>query len=433
MSEAIEQPNPNRSDLWENIGNERRPYTPEDVQALPLDTFDVARPELFEHNAIAPYFERLREEAPVHFCPNSITESGSYWSVTRYEDIKAVDMDHERFSSEGGITIADDDEEFTLPMFIAMDPPKHDQQRKVVAPVAGPRNLAAIESTIRQRAGDILDSLPVGETFDWVDRVSIEQTTQMLATLFDFPWEERRKLTRWSDVATAGPGAGIVESEEQRRAELLECLEYFSGLWQERANGPGGNDLISMLAHGESTKNMPPMEYLGNLILLIVGGNDTTRNTLSGSVLALNQNPEQFAKLKADQSLIPNMVSETIRWQTPLAHMRRRTTCDVELNGVTIPKGEKVIMWYVSGNQDPRQFDNPLAYQIDRPNARSHIAFGFGLHRCMGNRVAEMQLRIVWEEFFKRFSDVKVVGEPELTYSTFVKGYTKLPVQLTAA
>ena len=436
MSEAVDQNSDNtakRADLWESAGNERRVYTPEDVQALPLDTFDVARPELFEHNAIAPYFARLRDEAPVHYCPQSCTEQGSYWSVTRYEDIKAVDMDHERFSSEGGITIADDDEDFRLPMFIAMDPPKHDQQRKVVAPVAGPRNLAALEPTIRQRAGDILDSLPIGETFDWVDRVSIEQTTQMLATLFDFPWEERRKLTRWSDVATAGPGSGVVNSEEERRGELLECLEYFGKLWQERSTGPVGNDLISMLARGEATKNMPPMEYLGNLILLIVGGNDTTRNTLSASVLALNENPDQFDKLKADHSLIPNMVSETIRWQTPLAHMRRRTTCDVELNGVTIPKGEKVIMWYVSGNQDPRVFEDPLAYKIDRPNARAHISFGFGLHRCMGNRVAEMQLRIVWEEFFKRFSHVEVVGEPELTYSTFVKGYTKLPVRLTAA
>ncbi|MFK7914439.1 MAG: cytochrome P450, partial [Pseudomonadales bacterium] len=355
-----------------------------------------------------------------------------YWSITRYDDIKAVDMDHDRFSSEGGITIANEDEDFRLPMFIAMDRPKHDDQRKVVAPVAGPRNLAAMESVIRQRAGDILDSLPVGETFDWVDRVSIEQTTQMLATLFDFPFEDRRKLTRWSDVATAGPGSGIVESEEQRRAELMECLEYFTNLWNERVNKAPGNDLISMLAHGESTKNMPPLEYLGNLILLIVGGNDTTRNTLSGSVLALNQNRDQFDKLKADHSLIPNMVSETIRWQTPLAHMRRTANCDVVMGGKTIRKGDKVIMWYASGNRDERQFENPDAYLVDRPNARSHIAFGFGVHRCMGNRVAEMQLRIVWEEFFKRFSDVEVVAEPELSYSTFVKGYNSLPVRLTA-
>lgn len=417
--------------LWSGA-NERREYVPEDVAAIPIEDIDVARPEVFQHEAMWPYFERLRNEAPVHFCPESCVGLGSYWSITRYEDIKEVDQDHETFSSETGITISDEEEDFPLPMFIAMDPPKHDVQRKTVSPVVGPRNLAAMESVIRERAGEILDGLPIGETFDWVDRVSIEQTTQMLATLFDFPWEDRRMLTRWSDVATAGPGSGVVDSEEERRTELMGCLEYFTGLWNERVNKEPGSDLISMLAHGEATRNMSPVEYLGNLILLIVGGNDTTRNTLTGSVVALNRYPEQFDKLKAEQSLIPNMVSETIRWQTPLAHMRRRATRDVEMHGQTIRKGDKVVMWYLSGNRDERQFSDPNAYLIDRDNARSHMSFGFGLHRCMGNRLAEMQLKIVWEEMFKRFKHVEVVSDPEITYSSFVKGYTSLPVRLHA-
>jgi cytochrome P450 len=275
----------------------------------------------------------------------------------------------------------------------------------------------------------------VGETFDWVDRVSIELTTQMLATLFDFPWEERRKLTRWSDVTTANEESGIIESEEQRRAELFECLEYFTGLWHDRANRAPGNDLISLLAHGEATRDLVtrPMEFLGNLVLLIVGGNDTTRNSLSGGVLALNLFPDQFAKLKADQSLIPNMVSEIIRWQTPLAHMRRRAARDTVLGGQQIREGDKVVMWYVSGNRDESMFANAGDFQIDRENARKHIAFGFGLHRCMGNRVAEMQLRIAWEEILKRFSRVEVVGDPVRVRSGFVKGYLELPVRVTAA
>jgi len=394
--------------------------------SIPLDQLNPAQGELFEADVAYPYFERLRAEAPVHFCAES--EFGAYWSVTRYDDIKHVDMNHEIFSSEGGITVNDDDEEFPLPMFIAMDPPKHDEQRKVVSPVVGPRNLAALEPIIRERVCTILDSLPVGETFNWVDRVSIELTTQMLATLFDFPWEDRRKLTRWSDVATADENSGIVESEEARRAELLECLEYFSRLWEERANKEPGNDLISMLAHGSATQNMAPQEYLGNLILLIVGGNDTTRNSLSGGLLALNQFPEQFAKLRANPELIPNMVSEIIRWQTPLAHMRRRVLVDTELGGQKIRAGDKVVMWYVSGNRDPEIFDNPDDFVIDRENARKHIAFGFGIHRCMGNRVAEMQIRIAWEEILKRFSSLEVVGEPVRIKSPFVKGYAELPV-----
>jgi cytochrome P450 len=402
-----------------------------DPYTLPLEEVNPAQGVLFQNDAHWPYFERLRKEDPVHWSAES--EFGPYWSVTKYEDIKYVDMNHQIFSSEGGITLADQDEDFTLPMFIAMDPPKHDEQRKVVAPVAGPRNLSALEPEIRRRVCNILDDLPRDQDFNWVQNLSIELTTQMLATLFDFPFEDRYKLTRWSDVATAPPGTGIVDSEEQRRAELLECLEYFTGLWHERAKrDEPGNDLVSMLAHGGSTRDMldRPMEYLGNLILLIVGGNDTTRNSLTGGVLALNQNPAEYDKLRADPKLIPNMVAEIIRWQTPLAHMRRRALEDTELGGKQIKAGDKVCMWYVSGNRDPEVFDKPDDFIIDRKNARSHISFGFGIHRCMGNRVGEMQLRIVWEEILKRFHKVEVVGDPVRVYSSFVKGYSELPVRL---
>jgi cytochrome P450 len=315
-------------------------------------------------------------------------------------------------------------------MFIAMDPPKHDVQRATVSPVVAPRNLAILESTIRERAAKILDALPVGETFNWVERVSIELTTQMLATLFDFPFDDRYKLTRWSDVATAVPGAGIIESNEQRRDELMECLAYFTRLWNQRVIAPPANDLISMLAHGESTRNMQPMEFLGNLILLIVGGNDTTRNSISGGVWFLNQNPGEYQKLRDSPALIPNMVSEIIRYQTPLAYMRRTAKVDTELNGQKIKAGDKVLMWYVSGNRDEEAIDRPNEFRIDRPNARHHLAFGFGIHRCMGNRLAEMQLRVLWEEIMKRFRFVEVTGEPERTFSSFVKGYTRLPVRV---
>jgi cytochrome P450 len=287
-----------------------------------------------------------------------------------------------------------------------------------------------MEETIRSRTQTVLDSLPVGEQFDWVDRVSIELTTQMLATLFDFPFEDRRKLTRWSDVATGDEESGIVESEEARQAELYECLEYFMGLWHERAEKGEGTDLVSMLAHGEATKNMSPQEFLGNLILLIVGGNDTTRNSMTGGVWALNQNPGEYAKLRNNPSVIPNMVSEIIRWQTPLAHMRRIANKDYVLDGQTIKAGDKVVMWYLSGNRDERSIDRPNEFIIDRDRARQHLSFGFGVHRCMGNRLAEMQLRVLWEELQKRFHMVEVIGEPTLVPSNFVHGYTEMQVVL---
>jgi len=402
-----------------------------DAYQLPLDQVDPARGELFFRDAQWSYFKRLREEDPVHFHQDSL--AGPYWSITRYNDIKHVDMHHEIFSSAHGISIFDQAADFRTPMFIAMDPPQHDVQRKAVAPVAGPRNLAALEPHIRQRVCDILDSLPRNETFNWVEKVSIELTTQMLAALFDFPFDERRKLTRWSDVATNGPGTGVVNSIEERRAELIACLTRFTELWHERAaRAEPGNDLISMLAHNPATKDMitRPMEYLGNLMLLIVGGNDTTRNSISGGVLALNQNPAEYDKLRANPGLIPNMVAEIIRWQTPLAHMRRTALVDTELGGKVIKAGDKVVMWYISGNRDPEVFENADAFVIDRPNARSHISFGFGIHRCMGNRVGEMQLRVLWEEILKRFHKVEVVGEPVRTKHVFVRGYTELPVRL---
>ena len=403
----------------------------ERAYAMPLSEINVANPELFRNDTMWPYFERLRKEDPVHYCAEH--EFGPYWSVTKYNDIMAVDTNHQAFSSEPSITIVDPKDDFRLPMFIAMDPPKHDVQRKTVTPAVSPMNPEHLAPIIRERAAMILDSLPVGEDFDWVDKVSIELTTMTLATLFDFPWEDRRKLTYWSDIATAGPLSPLFVSQEHRRAQLYECVEYFMKLWNERVNAEPKNDLISLLAHGPSTRNMDRMEYLGNLILLIVGGNDTTRNTISGSVLALNENPDQYDKLRADPGLIPNMVSETIRWQTPLAHMRRTTKCDIELGGKQIKKGDKVVMWYVSGNRDEEVIERPNDYWIERPNARRHLSFGFGIHRCVGNRLAELQLNIIWEEILKRFRNIEITGEISRVPSSFVKGYDRMPVRLHAA
>jgi cytochrome P450 len=404
-----------------------------DPWKIPLDQFNPADPELFRTNQFWDYFKRLRAEDPVHYCTNADPEIGPYWSITKYHDIMAVDTNHEAFSSEPTIVLRDPDEDFQLQMFIAMDPPKHDVQRKTVSPIVAPDHLAKLEGVIRERAGKLLDAVPRDTTFDWVDAISIELTTQMLATLFDFPWEDRRKLTRWSDVTTAMPmPGGIVETEEQRRAELIECVEYFTRLWNERVNEPPRPDLISMLCHGESTRNMDRMEYLGNLILLIVGGNDTTRNSISGGLYALNKFPKEYDKLLANPALIPNMVSEIIRWQTPLAYMRRTATRDVELRGKTIRKGDKVAMWYVSGNRDEEVIDRADELWIDRPNARRHLSFGFGIHRCVGNRLAEMQLRIVWEEILKRFKRIEVVEEPVRVQSSFVKGYEKMMVRVAA-
>ena len=401
-----------------------------DPSQVPLDKFDVSQPGIFQNNTLWGYFKRLREEDPIHYCPQSMF--GPYWSITKFNDIMAIDKDHKRFSSEAGITLPDRQSDFTTPNFISMDPPKHDVQRKAVTGVVAPMNLAKLEPIIRERAAKILDSLPLDTEFNWVDLVSIELTTQILATLFDFPFEERRKLTYWSDMATSGELNGGPTPEPVRRAALLECLEVFQGLWKEREGKDPSDDidLISMLAHNADTQNMDPMEYLGNLILLIVGGNDTTRNSITGGVLFLNENPAEYDKLRADPGLIPKMVPEIIRYQTPLAFMRRTAMEDVEIGGKTIKEGDKVVMWYVSGNRDDEVIDRPDEFIIDRDTPRHHLSFGFGIHRCMGNRLAEMQLRVLWEEIMERFEKIEVVGEPERVQSSFVKGYNELMVRL---
>lgn len=403
---------------------------------LTIDEINPLNAYLFQEDRWQGHFARLRSEDPVHF--NELQTAGRYWNITKYDDVREVDGDWKNFSSADGIALGLK-KGSPLPegqgdsiSFIAMDPPQHTEQRKTVRGVSAPSNLRNLEPLMRERTIQVLDSLPEGETFDWVDTVSIELTTMLLATLFDFPLEDRRMLTRWSDIVFAIPEpGGLVESHEQRVAELMECVAYFEKLWEERLENPG-DDLVSMLVHGEATKDIPTARHLGNLLLLIVGGNDTTRNTMSGSVYGLNKYPEQYDKLIADPSLVPAMVQEIIRWQTPLPYMRRTATNDTEIGGKLIKKDDQVLMWYLSANRDEAVFgDNADDIDIERYNADRHLSFGYGIHFCMGSRLAELQLRVLWEEILDRFERIEIQDEPERTLSSFVKGYAYLPVKVT--
>ncbi len=408
-----------------------------DVGNIPLDQFDVSNPQLYGDDSWRPYFERLRREEPVHYLPES--PYGPYWSVSTFDLIKAVDSNHKVFSSEmkfGGVTL-ERDIDLSYENFIAMDPPRHNVQRAAVAPAVGPMNLVKLESLIRERVIDILDNLPVGETFNWVENVSIELTGRMLATLFDFPYEERHKLVYWSDLANAAPEfTGDVSMDaEKRMADMEECAITFLTMARERAESEPGNDLISMLAHGgDATKEIfeNPKLFLGTILLLIVGGNDTTRNSISGGVVALNQFPDEYQKLRENPAVIPNMVSEMVRWQTPIIYMRRTALEDIELGGKQIKKDDKVVMWYISGNRDENVFPDADKLIVDRENARNHLAFGFGVHRCMGNRLAEMQLRVLWEEIMPRFSNIEVVGDVVRNANNVIRGIAEVPVLLHA-
>jgi len=402
---------------------------------VPLDAIDVSDPQIYQDDTWYGYFARLRRDDPVHYVRDS--RYGPYWAVTRYKDIMQVEVNHQVYSSSnelGGIQIEDQPKDMARPSFIRMDPPKHDEQRKVVSPVVAPDNLRNMEGIIRERTIRVLEDLPRGETFDWVDRVSIELTTMMLATLFDYPWDDRRQLTYWSDVSICNVNSpeSPVHSEQERFAEMTKMAQSLGALLNERAQMPPRFDLLSMLAHGEATRNMPIREFMGTLALLIVGGNDTTRNTMSGSIMALNEYPSEYQKLRDDPSLIPSMVSEVIRYVTPVIHMRRTAKEDVELADKKITKGDKVVIWYVSGNRDPEAIEAPDRLIIDRERVRQHLSFGFGIHRCVGNRLAELQLRILWEELLPRYPVIEVMGPAKRLYSNFIHGIRSLPVRIPA-
>lgn len=397
-----------------------------------INPVDVSANALYVEDSWREPFAKLRAEMPVSWCPES--PFGAYWSVVTHGLIQEVELHPEVWSSRwdlGNITIAEAVNGEGFPNFIAQDPPIHTAQRKVIAPAFSPSQMLKLVAQVREQTRRLFDGLPVGESFDWVERVSIPQTLGMLCILFDMPFDEWRDIKRWSDWAS---GVSADNLNDDYRAEFLVqmtgMLARFDRELEDRRGKPPSDDLLSRMVHSDAMGHMEPMERIANIALLIVGGNDTTRNSMSALIEAFDRYPEQLARLRADPSLIPNAAQEIVRWQSPVTHMRRTALADTELGGQAIAKGEKIVMWYISANRDEAVFKDAEQFDVGRDNARRHLGFGHGIHRCVGAKLAEAQLACVIEEVVNRGITVVPQSAPTRLASPFLHGFTAMPVQL---
>jgi cytochrome P450 len=400
----------------------------------PLDSIDPARLDRFADGSMHAIFDQLRREVPIHYCADS--QFGPYWSISSYKDIVEIESLPQLFSSEarhGGISIIDIEAAGNpgFQSFIAMDPPDHGAKRRAIAPAFAPSEMARLSDAIRVRTAAKLDALPVSKPFDWVSTVSVDLTIDMLAILFDFPWKERHQLRIWSNAITS---LDMISNNPSERARLLfEMAGRFYQLWQERAGRGPAPDLLSMMIHSPALEQMEASEFMGSVETLIVGGNDTTRNSMSGMIDAFSRWPDEWDKLVANPDLISNAASEIIRWQCPAAHMRRSATQDVDFRGQVFRKGDKIVLWYLSANRDETVFDDGARFRVDRENTRRHLSFGHGIHRCVGARLAELQLQILLSEMIERKLRVTVAGPVEREAHPFLSVIKALFVTISRA
>jgi linalool 8-monooxygenase len=409
---------------------------------------DLKDPDLYMRNAHHEVFRELRAQQPVYWNPEA--DAAGFWALTRYDDIETASKNPKLFSSakeNGGHRIFNEneiDENNTEASMISLDPPVHAAYRRMVTPGFVPKRISGMEARIRTRVTRLLDRLAErgqdGSDVEFIDTVAAALPIEVLAELFGVPENDGPKLFEWSNATVGEDDPELRVSDDYMRQCIVEMATYAAGLWQQRVAEPG-EDLISMLAHSNipnAEGKAEPMSfpaYIGTFILLVVAGNETTRNSISGGLLALSENPDERAKLIADPSLIPSAVQEIIRWVSPVLHMRRTATADTELGGQKIAKGDKVVMWYASANRDETKWADPYKFDVTRytdPHAPTQLGFGVGQHFCLGSRLAELQLRILFEEMLRRFPDIHVSGPIRRLRSNFIAGIKEMPVRLTA-
>ena len=409
------------------------------AEAVDLDGKpDLKNPDLYLTDDFHEIFRALRAEEPVYWNPEA--DSSGFWAVTRYDDIETISKSPKIFSSAkdmGGHRIFNEneiDENDTDASMISMDPPTHNAYRRMVTPGFVPRRISNMEERIRARVTRLLDRMPATGQTEFVSAVAAALPIEVLAELFGVPSSDGPKLFEWSNATVGEDDPELRVSDEYMRQCVGEMAGYAAGLWEERLKNPG-EDLISMLAHSKvDGEAMTFPTYIGTFILLVVAGNETTRNSISGGLQALSQFPDQRHKLLEDPSLIPSAVQEIVRWVSPVLHMRRTATEDVELGGKEIKAGDKVVMWYCSANRDEAKWQDPYTFDVTRyakGDAPTQLGFGAGQHFCLGSRLAELQLKVLFQELLTRFPDIEVDGPVRRLRSNFISGIKEMPVRYT--
>ncbi|HEY8518289.1 MAG TPA: cytochrome P450 [Candidatus Binatia bacterium] len=399
---------------------------------MELHEVDLVNPDIWVEGVPHEAFRLLRRKAPVFW--QEMPGSRGFWAITRYDDVVAVSKDPATFSSYKGGTILRDlpeeDLNNTRTMMLNMDPPQHSKYRKLVSQGFTPRRTAMLEPRIRAATTAILDAVAERGECDFVRDIAAELPLIVIAELIGVPLEDREKIFELSNRLIGFDDPEFQNSENDGKAAAMEMWMYANQLAQERKNAPR-DDLVSLLMTSEvDGEKLSEMEFDSFFLLLAVAGNETTRNLISGGMLALIEHPDERRKLIENPNLIPTAVEEMLRWVSPVSQFRRTATRDTEIRGQKIREGDKVVIYYQSANRDEDVFPDPFKFDVTRtPN--NHLAFGIGEHFCLGANLARLEIRVMFEELLRRMPDIELAGPVRRLRSNFINGIKEMPVRFT--
>jgi cholest-4-en-3-one 26-monooxygenase len=371
-----------------------------------------------------PAFAWMREHAPAYF-----DEDSGVWGITRYADVRDISKDPETFSNAGGIR----PDGFPMPMMIETDAPEHFRRRRLVSEGFTPRRIRESEDGIRAVCDGIIDRVCEAGSADFVRDIAAPLPMIVIGDMLGVAHEDHDDLLRWSDDMVKASGSPDPAAADQAMVAAVEYAEYITAVAEQRRRDHQADDLIGTLVHAEiEGDHLDPDSIIYESLLILIGGDETTRHVISGGMYELLRHPDQMKALATDRSLLPGAVEEMLRWVSPIKNMARQMTRDVELHGETLHQGEKLLLLYPSANRDERVFDAPEEFDISRtPN--DHIAFGFGSHFCLGNRLARMELQVMFDRLLDRLPDLTLADDRPLPKraANFVSGYETMPVVFT--